>query len=118
MRAHLIDVLSITTRALEGVLPKSGPLAMRHFHLSLSALVINYFTYGPVLGKTWWGKDPLGARGLSERRDHVHWVIDAWLGALGLPVTAATSTGTLRDQDTQGPGRRRGPGARIRASIP
>ncbi|MCB9623760.1 MAG: TetR/AcrR family transcriptional regulator [Sandaracinus sp.] len=90
VRAHLIDVLSITTRALEGVLPKSGPLAMRHFHLSLSALVINYFTYGPVLGKTWWGKDPLGARGLSERRDHVHWVIDAWLGALGLP--AATST--------------------------
>lgn len=82
VRGHLIEVLAITTRALEGVLPKSGPLAMRHFHLSLSALVINYFTYGPVLGRAWWGKEPLGERGLDERRAHVHWVIDAWLDAL------------------------------------
>lgn len=84
VRGHLIEVLSITTRALEGVLPKTGPLALRHFHLSLSALVINYFTYGPVLGRAWWGKDPLGPRGLEERREHVHWVVDAWLTALGV----------------------------------
>ncbi len=82
VRAHLSDVLKITARALEGVLPERGARSVQHFHLSLSSLVINYFTYGPVLGRAWWGKEPLGARGLSERREHVHWVIDAWLEKL------------------------------------
>lgn len=82
VRAHLSSVLDITTRMLEGVTPTKGPLSARHFHLSLSALVINYFTYSPMLvpeGSTY---DPFTEEALAERRSHVHWVVDTWMDAL------------------------------------
>ncbi|MBX3250394.1 MAG: TetR/AcrR family transcriptional regulator [Myxococcales bacterium] len=79
---HLRDVVALVTRGLEGALPARGPLSLPHFHLTLSALMVNYFTYAPVFGRAWWGKDPLGRAGLAERRAHVHWVVDACLSAL------------------------------------
>lgn len=82
VRKHLAEVLSMTTRALAHVAPSDGPLAPRHFQLSLSAAVINYFTYAPVLGAKFWGDNPLSATALRERRAHLHWVVDAWLDAL------------------------------------
>lgn len=82
VQRHLSEVLELTTRMLGDVTPASGPLSARHFHLSLSAIVINYFTYGPVLGKAWLGKEPLGRAALKERRAHIHWVADAWLEKL------------------------------------
>ncbi len=83
VRRHLSEVLAMTTRMLEGVTPATGPRSAAHFHLSLSAIVINYFTYGPVLAHAFAGGDPLGEEGLAERRAHVHWVVDAFLDALG-----------------------------------
>jgi AcrR family transcriptional regulator len=79
---HLSEVLEMTTRMLAEVTPPSGPLSAPHFHLSLSAVVINYFTYGPVLGHAFPNADPLCPEALAERRAHVHWVVDAWLDAL------------------------------------
>lgn len=82
VRTHLSEVLALTTRMLAGVLPSSGPLSAPHFHLSLSAVVINYFTYGPIVQSALPGGDALGRQALRDRRAHVRWVLDAWLDAL------------------------------------
>lgn len=82
VRKHLGEVLEMTTRMLAEVMPARGPLSPPHFHVSISAVVINYFTYGPVLAHAFPSGDPLGADALAERRAHVHWVVDAWLDGL------------------------------------
>lgn len=82
VQRHLSEVLAMTTRMLEGVTPPEGPLSAAQFHLSLSAIVINYFTYGPVLAHAFPDADPLGEAALRDRRAHVHWVVDAFLDAL------------------------------------
>lgn len=82
VRTHLRDVLSVVAGMLDDLTPAEGPLSTKHFYLSLSGIVINYFTYGPVLGRSFWGREPMGARALAERREHVHWIVDAWLDRL------------------------------------
>ena len=82
VRQHLGEVPSLTTKMLDGMLPRTGPLSAAQFHLSLSAVVINYFTYGPILAQGLAGKDALGKKALADRRAHVHWILDAWLDAL------------------------------------
>ncbi len=82
VQQHLGDVMATTARMLGDMMPDTGPLSARHFHLSLSAVVINYFTYGPVLGESYWGRDPMAAEALEERRAHVRWIVDAWLERL------------------------------------
>jgi AcrR family transcriptional regulator len=72
---HLADVQERTSRLVGDAVPRRGHLASRHFHLSLSAVVINFFTYGPAYG--------LDAKAdLEERRQHVHFLVDAWVSAL------------------------------------
>ena len=78
VQRHLRDVLELTRRMLEGTTPSRGPRSAEHFHISLSAVVINYFTYGPVL----LGESATESKALAERRAHVHWVVDAWLDGL------------------------------------
>ena len=68
-------------RALARMVPAEGPLSARHFFVSFSGLVINYFTYAPVLGALW-GRDPLALEAVAERRAHVHWMVDTLLDAL------------------------------------
>ncbi|MBO6938445.1 MAG: TetR/AcrR family transcriptional regulator [Deltaproteobacteria bacterium] len=77
VRRHLREVLELTREMLRGITPSRGPRSAEHFHVSLSAVVINYFTYGPVLLD-----DALEDRPLGERRAHVHWVVDSWLDGL------------------------------------
>ena len=81
VRRHLEAFFSWTTKALAQITPKTGPLAARHFYLSLSGIVVNYFTYAPVLGSLW-GQDPLGREAVAERREHVHWLVDTMLERL------------------------------------
>lgn len=61
--------------------PAEGPLAARHFFVTFSAAVINYFTYAPALAQAW-DRDPLSAGAISERRAHLHWLADTLLDAL------------------------------------
>ncbi|MEM9068618.1 MAG: TetR family transcriptional regulator [Myxococcota bacterium] len=82
VQKHLGEVLRMTTSMLSELTDEEGPLSGRHFHLSLSAAVINYFTYAPMLGEEFWGVDPLSKDALAERRAHVHWIVDAWLERL------------------------------------
>jgi AcrR family transcriptional regulator len=72
---HLADVQARTATLLTEHVPTEGHLSVRHFHLSLSAVIINFFTYGPA-----YGLDP--EADLEERRRHVHWLVDAWIAKL------------------------------------
>lgn len=81
IRESLAGLCRWTERALEGVVPPDGPLSAKHLFVSLSGVVINYFTYAPVLGDLW-GGDPLGEAARAERRAHVHWLVDALLAAI------------------------------------
>ncbi|HOX28122.1 MAG TPA: TetR/AcrR family transcriptional regulator [bacterium] len=58
------------------LLPSKGPLSSRHFFITIFGMAINYYTYVPVLKRLWAG-DPMAAEALSERRTHIHFVIDA-----------------------------------------
>ncbi len=68
---------------LEGLVPESGPLAARQFFVSFAGIVNNYYLYAPALPDTWGGDDPLAAGPRRERREHVHWIVDALLARLG-----------------------------------
>jgi len=76
IRENLTELERWTERALEGTAPKQGPLAARHFFVTFSAAMINYFTYAPALAPIWDG-DPLAEKALEERRAHLHWLVDA-----------------------------------------
>lgn len=85
IRQSLAGLCRWTERALEGVVPPDGPRSAKHLFVSLAGVVINYFTYAPVLDELW-GDDPLGDVARAERRAHVHWLVDALLAALpGVP---------------------------------
>lgn len=83
VQRHLASFYQWTTRVLQEITPDQGPLAARHFYLSISGVVITYFTYGPVLGELW-GQDPHCAEALAERRAHVHWLVQTLLERLEL----------------------------------
>jgi len=94
VRTHLREVLQLIAGMLDEVTPATGPLNTKHFYLSISGVVVNYFTYGPVLGKAFWGREPLGRKALAERREHVHWIVDAWLDRLlAMPSQPETAPG-------------------------
>ena len=81
IRRNLAGLYRWIERALGDQVPADGPLSARHFFVTLSGAVINYFTYGPVLAEVW-GADPLAPDQVAERRAHLHWLIDALLDRL------------------------------------
>ncbi|MCH9686195.1 MAG: TetR/AcrR family transcriptional regulator [Deltaproteobacteria bacterium] len=85
VQRHLGDMMQISAGLLAGLAPANGATAARHLHLSLSAMVVNYFTYAPAMGAAWGPDDPMSTTSLAERRAHVHWVVDAWLNHLAAP---------------------------------
>lgn len=82
VRRHLGKLLNWTREMFGSVLPAEGPLGAHQFHISLSGMVMHYFTHAAVIGVEVWGSDPLSGDALEERRAHLHWVADAWLDAL------------------------------------
>lgn len=82
LRRSLEPLFAWTQEALAEVAPAEGPRAARHLYVTFSGAVINYFTYAPVLAAVW-GADPLSREAVAERRAHLHWLVDALLGALG-----------------------------------
>lgn len=80
-RRHMRPLHDWICRALEGVAPECGPLSPRHFFVTMSGLVLDYFTYVPVLGGLW-SDDPLAPETVAERRAHVHWILDKMLDGL------------------------------------
>ncbi len=87
VRRGMEPLLKWTERALEGLTPPEGALAARHLFLTFSGAVINFFTYGPVLGASW-GLDPRSEEGVAERKEHLHWLVDAMLNGLKMSRNA------------------------------
>ncbi len=81
VRQNLGLLLRGVEAALGDAVPAHGPLAARHFFVTLSGAVLNYFTYAPALEGAWDG-DPLSPEGIAERRAHLHWLVDTLLAAL------------------------------------
>ena len=67
---------ALLERSLGDLVPPDGPLAARQLFVTFSGAVINYFTYAPVLAPLWQG-DPLAPAAVAERRQHLHWLVDA-----------------------------------------
>lgn len=72
---HLQELQAWLGQSLGPLLPETGATSFKQFHLTISAMVINFFTYGDAFGLGWEGAS-------EERRAHVHWVVDAMLGGL------------------------------------
>lgn len=81
IQKNLAPLFEWTRDALADVAPATGPLAARQLFVTFSGMVINYFTYAPVLAPLW-GDDPMSEAGISERRAHLHVMVDLILGAL------------------------------------
>lgn len=81
IRRQMGPVLAWFERALAGVVPEAGPLAAKHFFLTISAAVVNYYTYTPMLGALW-SEAPLAPAENAERRAHILWLVDTLVGAL------------------------------------
>jgi TetR/AcrR family transcriptional regulator len=81
IRRQLGPLFKWTQQILHEVAPAAGPLSAKHFFVSFSGMVINYFTYGPILGPLW-GQDPLSEDSINERRGHLHWMVDTLLNGL------------------------------------
>lgn len=70
---HLHDTVD---RLLRDLAPDDGPLASRQFFVSFAGLVNTYFLMAPALEPLWDG-DPMRVAAKRERREHVHWIVDA-----------------------------------------
>jgi len=81
IQQNLAPLFQWTQKALEGLAPANGPQCAKHLFITISAAVVNYYTYAPVLEQEW-GSDPMNAQALDERRAHLHWLVDAMLAQL------------------------------------
>lgn len=78
---NLAPLYTWVVEALSELAPEHGPTAARQLFVTFSGVVINYYTFAPVL-EPLWGSDPLSPEALLERRAHVHFVVDALLARL------------------------------------
>ena len=81
IQQNLSELEGWVERALAGIAPADGPLAARQFFVTFSGAMINYFTYAAAL-RPLWGGDPLADAAMSERRAHLHWLVDTVIAAL------------------------------------
>lgn len=58
--------------------PPEGPLSSDQFFITLFGMMVNYYTYAPVLERLWEEK-PLSKPALEKRRDHIHEIIEVLL---------------------------------------
>jgi len=77
----LAPLFTFIEAALSDLAPCDGPLAARHFFVTFSGAVTNYFTFAPVLEPIW-PQPPESPEALAERRAHLHWLVDTLVGGL------------------------------------
>jgi TetR/AcrR family transcriptional regulator len=75
IQKNLAPLYDWVVHALSEFAPETGPMAARQLFVTFSGIVINYYTFAPLLQPKW-GSDPLGPESLAERRAHVHWIVD------------------------------------------
>ncbi len=73
IRANMRELYALMRDEFADLLPAEGPLAPKHFFITFSAVVINYYIYGSAL-RSAWGTDPNAPDAMAERRAHVQWL--------------------------------------------
>lgn len=81
IRRSLAPMFDWVKENFSEVAPLDGPLAARHFFVTISGAVLTYFTYRAGLEEEW-GGDMMSDDALEERREHLHWLIDVFLDSL------------------------------------
>lgn len=81
IKGNFTQLFKTMAAALDGAVPEHGPLSPKHFFLSFSGMVINYFTYQTVIDDIW-GEDLMNPRARDERRRHLLWVANALIEKL------------------------------------
>ena len=81
MQRSIGPFIDWTKEALKDLDLDEGYLAPRHFYVTLSAAILNYFTYTPAL-EAFWDKSPQSPEALEERRAHLHFVVDSLVDGL------------------------------------
>ena len=81
MQRSIGPFIDWTKEALKELDLGEGHLAARHFYVTLSSAIMNYFTYTPAL-EAFWDQAPQSDEALIERRAHLHWVVDALVDGL------------------------------------
>ena len=79
IRQGLEVLYDAVAELMKDVAPATGPMSARHFFISLSGMVNTYFLYAAAI-EPMWGADPLSVGQRRERREHVHWMLDAIIG--------------------------------------
>lgn len=83
IKAKLSPMFGWIIERIAEVAPREGHLSAHQFFVTFSGMVVNYFTYAPVLADLF-GDDPLSPASIAQRRDHIHWMVEMILERLGL----------------------------------
>ena len=80
---HMIPLFQAGTALVEQAYPatRSGPLAARQLLVSFYGMAVSTFTYAPVLDRLM-ETDAKSTDGLSERKEHLHRMVELILDAL------------------------------------
>lgn len=81
IRTGIALLYNAAAKVLEGHVAENGPLALRHLFVSFSGMINTYFLQARALEPLWDG-NPISVAKLRERREHLHWALDAMLTAL------------------------------------
>jgi AcrR family transcriptional regulator len=81
IRNGITLLFNAAAKVLEGQLPEHGPLALRHLFVTFSGMINTYFLQARALEPIWDG-NPISVAKLRERREHLHWALDALTSAL------------------------------------
>lgn len=81
IRKGIALLFNAAAKVLDGRVPEHGPLALRHLFVTFSGMINTYFLQARALEPLWDGP-PLSVAKLRERREHLHWALDALTSAL------------------------------------
>lgn len=66
-------LFALVESSFRNELPEAGPLAARHFYMTLAGAVTHYYLFAGAV-RSFWNRDPMDDDARSERREHLRWM--------------------------------------------
>lgn len=73
IRSSQEHLFTLVQGAFRDVLPNDGPLAARHFYMTLAGAVTHYYLFAGAV-RSIWNRDPMDNDARNERREHLRWI--------------------------------------------
>ena len=73
IRTSQENLFKLVEDAFRDVLPATGPMAARHFYMTMAGAVTHYYLFAGAV-RNIWGRDPLDSDARAERREHLRWL--------------------------------------------